>query len=156
MIRTSILALACCVAACAPAAKRDPRLSSAPLAERLAAADANSGAAVFSRCAACHTVTQGAGDRGGPALYGVVGRPVGHGSDRFNYTAALEAVGGVWTFERLDAWLTDPRHFAPGTNMMFAGLPNGMDRADVIRFLNENGSNLPLPAAPSPSSRPSR
>lgn len=156
MIRTLILALACCVAACAPAVKRDPRLSSAPLAERLAAADASSGAAVFSRCAACHTVTQGAGDRGGPALYGVVGRPVGHGSDRFNYTAALEAVGGVWTFERLDAWLTNPQHYAPGTNMGFAGLPDGMDRADVIRFLNENGSNLPLPTAPSPHSRPTR
>lgn len=156
MNRALILALACCVAACTPAVKRDPRLSSAPLAERLAAADANSGAAVFSRCAACHTVTQGAGDRGGPALYAVVGRRVGRGSDRFNYTAALEAAGGVWTFERLDAWLTNPQHFAPGTNMAFAGLPDGMERADVIRFLNENGSNLLLPAAPSPRSRPAR
>ena len=156
MNRALLIALVCGVAACSPAKKRDPRLSTAPLAERLAAADAGSGAAVFSRCAACHTVTQGAGDRGGPALYGVVGRPVGRGSERFNYTAALERAGGVWTFERLDAWLTDPRHFAPGTNMMFAGLPDGMDRADVIRFLNENGSNLPPPAAPSPRSRPAR
>jgi len=155
MIRATLLALAGCVAACTPAAKHDPHLSNAPLAQRLAAADANAGSAIFSRCAACHTVTQGAGDRGGPALYGVVGRPVARGSDRFNYTAALDAVGGVWTFDRLDAWLTNPQHFAPGTNMTFAGLPDGMDRADVIRFLNDNGSNLPLPAA-TPRSRPTR
>lgn len=156
MIRVLPLVLACCVAACAPAVKHDPSLSNAPLAQRLAAADMRAGEAIFSRCAACHTVTQGAGDRGGPALYGVVGRAVAGGSERFNYTAALRGVGGVWTFERLDAWLTNPRHFAPGTNMTFAGLPDGMDRADVIRFLNQNGSNLPLPAASTPRSRSAR
>ena len=58
---------------------------------------------------------------------------------------ALKGVGGSWTFDRLDEWLTSPRKFANGTKMTFAGLSNPQDRADVIAYLNAQGSNLPLP-----------
>jgi len=156
MRRTStLLALAVSVAACTPRARHDPRLANAPLAARLAAADPRAGAAIFAQCAACHSISPGTGDRAGPNLYAVPGRAVAQGSANFNYTAALRTIGGVWTFERLDAWLTNPQHFAPGTSMMFAGLHDGMDRADVIRFLNDNGSKRPLPPV-SPRSRSGR
>ena len=46
-----------------------------------------------------------------------------------------------------DLWLTSPREFAPGTKMTFAGLGNPQDRANLIAWLNTQGSNLPLPAA---------
>lgn len=132
--------------ACSDKPARDrAHLANAPLADRLAAADPARGAALFGRCAACHSIGKGAGDRDGPNLWGVVGAPVGHNSPRFAYTAALQRVGGRWTFDRLDRWLTNPQAFAPGTQMMFPGLPNGADRADVIAYLNANGSNLPLP-----------
>lgn len=116
----------------------------APLAVRLREADPDAGAVLFRQCAACHSVREGGGDRDGPNLYHVLGRPIGRGSERFGYTAALQRIGGVWTVERLDAWLTDPQQFAPGTSMGFPGLPNGVDRADVIAFLNQYGSDLPL------------
>lgn len=156
MERVASIVLIALVAACAPPTHHDPRLSNAPLAERLAAADAGAGAGVFARCAGCHSIAPGTGDRAGPNLYAVVGRAVTGGSANFNYSAALRSVGGTWTFARLDAWLTDPAHFAPGTNMGFPGLRDGMERADVIRYLNEHGSNLPLPKPVSPRIRSGR
>src|SRR3546814_18013427 len=50
-----------------------------------------------------------------------------------------------WTFEALDQWLTSPRKFAPGTQMNFAGLGNPEDRANIIAYMNAQGSNLSLP-----------
>jgi len=47
----------------------------------------------------------------------------------------------------MNAWLTSPRKFAPGTKMSFAGLSSPEDRANLIVYLNAQGSNLPLPAA---------
>ncbi len=52
----------------------------------------------------------------------------------------------------LYAWLTSPRKFASGTKMTFAGLSNGQDRANVIAWLNTQGSNVPLPAVPAADS----
>ncbi|GAA0457682.1 MULTISPECIES: c-type cytochrome [Sphingomonas] len=129
----------------------DPRRadarSRAPLVERLAQADVAQGRRLFRQCAACHTVAPGGGDRNGPNLHGVVGRPVAAGSRRFGYTAALEAIGGIWTPERLDAWLQNPQRFAPGTSMIYAGMPNGVDRADVIAFLRQQAPTAEQGAA---------
>lgn len=98
-------------------------------------ASAAAGAAVFGRCAACHSIGAGSPDRDGPNLYGVVGQPVAQNRPRFAYTAALRGVGGRWTGARLDAWLTAPQRFAPGTSMRFEGLADPLDRADVIAYL---------------------
>ena len=54
----------------------------------------------------------------------------------------------------MDAWLTSPRKYAPGTKMTFAGLGNAQDRANVVAYLNSQGSNLPLPAAPAAGEAP--
>lgn len=133
------------IAGCRGANPARDQLSRAPLDMRLAAADARAGAAIFTACAACHNDAENGTDRDGPNLWGVVGKPVGHNSPGFAYTAALQSVGGVWTCEKLDRWLADPRRFAPGTAMGFSGLPNGVDRADVIAYLRGNG---PSPAPP--------
>jgi cytochrome c len=117
--------------------------SGAPLAERLAGAHPDYGRHLFYRCGACHNLTQGSGDRAGPNLWGVVGKPVATNSGRFGYTGALIAFGGTWTCERLDRWLTNPRKTVPGTTMTFEGLANGADRADVIAWLASNGGAEP-------------
>ena len=65
----------------------------------------------------------------------MVGKPVASNSRRFGYTGALRSVGGVWTLERLDAWLAAPSKFAPGTSMAFHGIPDALDRAHTIAFL---------------------
>lgn len=115
-------------------------------------ADAGRGAHLFGQCAACHTVRMGAGDRNGPSLYDVVGKPLASNSRRFGYTGALRSVGGVWTPEKLEAWLAAPSKFAPGTSMRFSGLPDPLDRADVISYLQtqsvEAGGVEGLPSRP--------
>ena len=113
----------------------------------LASADVAAGEKVFAKCAACHTVNQGGANGIGPNLYATVGEEIGKGKGGFAFSDALKSKGGSWTFENLDHWLTSPREFAPGTKMTFAGLGNPKDRANLIAWMNTQGSNLPLPAA---------
>ncbi|AUW57586.1 cytochrome c family protein [Sphingobium sp. SCG-1] len=113
----------------------------------LASADVAAGEKVFGKCAACHTVNQGGANGIGPNLYATVDEAVAEGKGGFAFSDALKKKGGKWTFDQLDAWLKSPREYAPGTKMTFAGLGNGADRANVIAYLNAQGSNLPLPAA---------
>jgi cytochrome c len=48
----------------------------------------------------------------------------------------------------MDKWLANPKKYAPGTKMTFAGLGNPEERANLILYLNAQGSNLPLPTPP--------
>ena len=118
-----------------------------PIAVYLAAADAAKGEQVFKKCAACHNAEPGGANALGPALHGVMGKPVA-AHPGYAFTDALKSKGGTWDWETMSAWLANPKKFAPGTKMTFAGLSKPEDRADVMAFLNARGSNLPLPAAP--------
>jgi cytochrome c len=119
-----------------------------PIEFYLASADPAKGEEVFKKCAACHVSAAGGANGIGPNLWGVVGEPIGKGAGGFAFSEALSGKGGTWDWKSLDAWLSSPRSFAPGTKMTFAGLGNPEDRANVIAFLNSHGSNLPMPAAP--------
>jgi cytochrome c len=122
-----------------------------PIEFYLAKADVAKGQQTFNKCAACHTVDQGAPNGVGPNLYGVLGEEIGKGRG-FAFSPALSGKGGNWSWTSLNEWLTSPKAFAPGTKMTFAGISNPQDRADVIAFLNSKGpSPLPLPAAPPPA-----
>ena len=111
------------------------------------------GTQIAKQCETCHNFGKGQGNKIGPDLYGVVGRPVASEAG-FNYSAALKAKGGTWTFDALNTWLTNPRADVPGTAMTFAGLPSEKQRADVIAYLNSNSDNpLPLPKAARPRPR---
>ena len=118
-----------------------------PIEFYLASADPAKGEQVFKKCAACHNADQGGANALGPNLWGVVGKP--HAAHPgFAFSDALKGVPGNWDFKALDSWLANPKKYAPGTKMTFAGLGNPQDRADVIAFLNSHGSNLPMPTAP--------
>ena len=124
-----------------------------PIAALLQTADAGAGEAVFRKCAACHTVNQGGANQLGPNLWGTVGAQVAHVAG-YNYSDALRGKGGTWTFEAMNDWLRSPRQFAPGTKMTFAGLSNPEERANLIAYLNRQGSNLPLPPPPAAAEAP--
>ena len=113
----------------------------------LSQADVAAGEQVFKKCVACHTVNQGGANGLGPNLYGVVGKAHAVHAG-FAYSDALKNAPGMWDWKGLDAWLTSPRAYAPGNKMTFAGLGDPQDRANVIAYLNSQGSNLPLPEAP--------
>lgn len=119
-----------------------------PLETLLAAADPAKGEKIFAKCTNCHNATQGGASGIGPNLYGIVGAPVGKRAAGFAYSPALSGHGGNWDFASLDTWLKRPGSFADGTSMTFAGMPSAEDRANLIVWLNQQGSNVPLPAAP--------
>lgn len=116
----------------------------------LAAADPAAGEKVFAKCVSCHTVEQGGANGIGPNLYAIVGAPIGKHVAGFAYSSALADHGGEWTYENLDEWLANPRGFAPGTKMSFAGLSSPEDRANVIAYMHANGGGPPFPAPAAP------
>jgi cytochrome c len=120
-----------------------------PIEPLLASASAERGAESAKPCGICHNFQEGQGPKIGPDLYGVVGRPVAS-MPGFNYSPALKAKGGTWTFPELNKWLANPRADVPGTTMTFPGVPNEKRRAEVIVYLNTLSHNpLPLPQATS-------
>ena len=119
-----------------------------PLATLLAAADPARGEQVFKKCTSCHTINEGGANGIGPNLHGVVGEAIGKGVAGYAFSSALADHGGEWTFDNLNEWLASPKKFAPGTKMTFAGLSKPEDRANLIVYLNSQGSNEPLPAPP--------
>lgn len=120
-----------------------------PIATLLATADVTKGEGIFKKCIACHTIAAGAPNGIGPNLHGVLGKTIGSHAG-FNYSEALKSKGGAWAWENMSEWLANPKKFAPGNKMTFAGLGNPEDRAAVLVYINSQGSNLPLPAAPAP------
>src|SRR6185369_16351598 len=88
-----------------------------------------------SECLACHTVYPDRTEHGvGPNLLGIIGRPVAS-APGFAYSDALRNLGGRWDRARLDAFLADPTHVAPGNQMRFGGIASSAEREDIISFL---------------------
>lgn len=125
-----------------------PAVPDVPIELMMASADITKGAEVFKKCASCHTVTQGGKNGIGPNLWGIVGEAIAKPKAGYAFSDVLKAKGGKWDFATLNEWITNPRKFASGTKMSFAGLANPQDRANVIVYLNAQGSNLPLPPVP--------
>jgi cytochrome c len=119
----------------------------------LASANAEQGAAAISKCKGCHNFEQGAGNKQGPELFGVVGRQIAS-HEGFAYgdaLAAMGAAGDTWTYENLDAFLFAPRDFAPASKMNFGGLKNDLERANIIAYLASDTPGAPPFPAPAPA-----
>ncbi|MGB2389202.1 MAG: c-type cytochrome [Henriciella sp.] len=102
--------------------------------EPYASADYARGRRTFRLCQSCHTVTEGGPNLVGPNLHGLFGREVGT-MPGYSYSAAVNDADFVWTPERLDEWLTNPRSFLRGNKMSFAGVRKPEDRLAVIAYL---------------------
>jgi len=109
----------------------------------LASASIESGAKVFKKCAACHSIDKGGANKIGPALWGVVNRKIG-GVQGFKYSTAMAKYGKNWSFEELNGFLHKPMKYIKGTKMGFIGLKKDKDRANVIAYMNSK-SDTPIP-----------
>ena len=95
------------------------------------------GEGAFRQCKTCHEVGEGASNRTGPALNGMVGRTIGT-VDGFRYSGVFQeasAAGTVWTEESLAAFLADPRGMMAGTRMSFRGVRDEADIAALIAYI---------------------
>lgn len=105
--------------------------------EVFASADATKGDKLWRQCSACHKLEEGANGTG-PYLYNVVGRAKA-AVDGFNFSGALSGLEGDWTPENLNAFLENPKAYAPGTAMSYRGMAKIEDRANLIAYLQANG-----------------
>ncbi len=116
----------------AAGAKAEPL---APIAPLLASADVAAGEAIAKKqCASCHSFNDGGKNGVGPNIYGVIGRKHAAAAG-FNYSDAVKGKPGPWSYEEMNAWLKNPKAYAPGTRMAYAGLNNDKQRADLILYL---------------------
>lgn len=128
-------------------AGEDGAAAEQPIEVFLAKGDPAKGADVFKKCAACHNAAPGGANMLGPNLHAIMGAAIG-AKPGFAYTDALKSKGGTWTWQAMSEWLKNPKAFAPGTKMTFAGLGKPEDRANLLVWLNSQGSSLAIPAAP--------
>jgi cytochrome c len=132
-------------------ADEKPKAEGAEVLALIATADPKQGAIDAALCKVCHTFDKGGAAMVGPNLYDVVGRKIAS-VEGFNYTPAMKAHEGNWTYEQLDALIHNPQAFAPGTMMAFPGVPDVKKRANIIAFLRSNSDNpAPLPEAAAPA-----
>lgn len=124
-----------------PAAEEEA-MAEEPAAEEPAAmamaGDVDAGAKVYKKCKACHSTEDGK-NRVGPHLFGIMGRDVAS-AEGFKYSDAMKGVGGTWTPEQMDTFLTKPKELVPGTKMSFAGLKKEEDRANLMAYLATFGN----------------
>ena len=111
----------------------------------LASVDSAQGEKAFKKCKACHSVAEGAKHKVGPNLWDIVGRQKA-GVGGFGFSGALKDKGGDWSYEDLDQFLLNPKAYAKGTKMSFAGVKKAGDRAAIIQYLRSlSASPKPLP-----------
>lgn len=132
----------------------EPAAPEVPLGVLLASADAAAGQASTKKCASCHNFGEGESNKTGPLLYGVVGRVEGS-HEGFAYSDGMlahKANGDTWTYENLNAFLTSPKTYTPGTKMSFAGVKDPQERANILAYL-QTLSPTPVPF-PAPEAAP--
>jgi cytochrome c len=98
--------------------------------------DPETGATLFKKCAACHTVGPNAKLSVGPPLNGIIGRPVAT-YPGYAYSMAMKNAGIVWDEATLARYLRAPQQVLPGTKMSFPGLMSDQEVADVISYLKQ-------------------
>lgn len=122
-----------------------PAPTDADLAARIAAADLDKGKVLFLQCRACHSlVPEEEAGKIGPTLYGVIGRAAGT-APGYAYSEAVAQSGIVWSPEQIDRWLERPSDFLPGNKMVFVGVQDPQDRANIIAFIQQESSKPPAP-----------
>jgi cytochrome c len=102
------------------------------------AADVERGADLFEQhCAACHTHIATVRDKSGPNLSGLIGRRAGSADYIHGYSDAMKSTGLTWDLGTLMAFITSPAGVVRGTNMVFRGLSDVSERADLLCYLRQ-------------------
>jgi cytochrome c len=99
------------------------------------AQDAAKGEHVFAtQCKACHTLVKGGSTNAGPNLYRIMGRKSGTGLG-YGYSEVMRRFAIEWDDKTLASYLRDPKGDMPGTKMVFAGMKQPGQIADLIAYL---------------------
>ncbi len=114
--------------------------------ETLLTADLDKGRRAFLKCRACHTLKEGERNLVGPNLWRVMSRGA-LGAGGFSYSQAFTTAAPRWSLATLDRFVEKPAKMVPGTKMVFAGIADPQERANLLAWLaRETGT--PLPGCP--------
>jgi len=120
----------------APAAGAEPAAPGYDIDALVASADVKRGQTLFLQCRACHSLGEGEAHKVGPNLYGMFGRKAGL-APGFAYSEAVSGADLEWSAATLDQWLARPSDFLPGNRMVFIGVKEPQDRANLIAYLQQ-------------------
>ena len=98
------------------------------------AQDLAAGENSFKKCLACHAVGEGAKNKVGPLLNGLEGRKSGT-IEGYSYSEANKNSGITWSKETFLDYIKDPRAKIPGTKMIFPGIKNETEAANLWAYL---------------------
>ncbi len=99
--------------------------------------DATRGQRVFNQqCRACHTLEKDGAQPTGPNLHGVFGRKAGTAAG-FEFSEAMKTSGIVWDEATMAEYNRDPKAKVPGTKMVFNGVKNAGQLADLVAYLKQ-------------------
>ena len=120
----------------APAAPAESDGAGYDIEALVASADVKRGQTLFLQCRACHSLADGEPHKVGPNLHGMFGRKAGL-APGFAYSEAVSGSGIEWSAGTLDEWLARPSDFLPGNRMVFIGVKDPQDRANLIAYLKQ-------------------
>ena len=106
----------------------------------LASADMTKGQKIAKKCVACHSFDKGGANKVGPALWGLVDRPIASLAN-YTYSDALKTINKDWTYEELFHFIKAPKKYAKGTKMSFAGIKKDKQLADLLLYLGAQSDN---------------
>lgn len=99
--------------------------------------DASRGQRVFNtQCRACHTLEKDGAQAAGPNLHNVFGRKAGN-TPGYESSDAMKNSGIVWDDTTMAEYSRDPKGKVPGTKMVFNGVKNAGQLADLVAYLRE-------------------
>ena len=102
--------------------------------ERLVIADIEKGRKFTKKCITCHSFENDNKNKIGPNLFSIFNRKIAS-IESFTYSKILENMDNEWDAFNLDGFLADPKKWAPGTKMIFVGIKDSQDRANVIKYM---------------------
>jgi cytochrome c len=106
-----------------------------PISALMASASIENGKKIAQRCVQCHGLDKGDPHKLGPNLWAVVNSKLAS-KDGYSYSEGMKAKKREWSIENLNLYLYNPKSFVPGTKMVFVGMKNTQERADLISFLS--------------------
>ena len=99
--------------------------------------DAARGQRVFNQqCRSCHTLEKDGAQPAGPNLHGVFGRKAGTAAG-YEFSDAMKASGIVWDDATMADYNRDPKAKVPGTKMVFNGVKQAPQLADLVAYLKQ-------------------
>ncbi len=104
------------------------------------AQDAAAGERLFNQCRVCHQMGETAKNTVGPQLNGLFGRKAGS-VEGYSYSNAYKGLDKVWSPENFAVYIKDPRGVTPGTKMVYAGMKDDTQIANLTAYLKQFGAD---------------